>query len=264
MTHTTQEYAKKRLQARQSPYPTIVLEVRSTPPPDFGDHPIPKPPKAVEEEAPDEDEDEEDESQEEYRYNRKEVLAKEVTAQDLQKLESIFGKAAATNHPVTGSDSKKKDQDGKEDAENDFYNSIGKSKGIQEVSTVTPMKLSQQWIQDHDEKFSPDTSTFTESFAPEVDQAYEFVFTNLAMQQEQALMDQIHGSRRQYLVMPKFLSSSATSLEKFTKEVMSIVSTVPDLREKVKVSTFHPEHVKEGRRSPVPIVCLQWTEKGSP
>jgi len=253
-----QEYAKKKMAARQSPYPTIVVEVRAQPPPDWGESPPPKPLAAAVLPVDDEDEDEDDEpsaSGEAYKYNRKEFLNKEVTSSDIQKLEALFGQAAVTEKNVEDGFSKRKH------AENNFYDAIGSV--MEEISAVSPMRMAQEWIRDNDSKFSPVTSAFTESDTREVDHAYEFVFTNMAMQQEQARTDNIHGSRRQYLVVPHFLSSSATSLEKFTKEVKNIVNTLPDLREKVKLSTFHPEHVQQDRRSAMPIICLQWTEDGS-
>ncbi|CAB9516776.1 expressed unknown protein [Seminavis robusta] len=252
-----QEYAEKRLLARQSPYPTVVVEVRATPPPDWG-HAIPPPPPQAADVTDDEDDEEGEGMSEQYKYNRKKLLQKEVTASDIQKLEALFGKAAAKDHPLqTGGDEKKESSEPKGE-EHDFYASIGKT--IEEISPVSHMRMAQQWITENDEKFSPVTSPFTESESAEVDHAYEFVFTNLAMQKHQASVDNIHGSRRQYLVMPHFLSSSATSLEKFTKEVMNIVKTLPDLDGRVKLSTFHPEHVQQERRSPLPIICLQWTE----
>lgn len=259
-----QEYAKKRMLARQSPYPTIVVEVRSQPPPDWGEHAPPQPPasQAQQDNNNNDDGDDEDTSDSAspgYTYNRKELLAKEVTSEDVQNLEALFGKPAATNHPVSG-DAKPAEKAERENNEEEFYDSIGKAFGIEEVSGISPLKMAHSWVYENDDKFSSVTSAFTESDTAEIDQAYEFVFTNIAMQQESVRIDNIHGSRRQYLVMPHFLTSSATSLEKFTKEVTNIVNTLPDLRDKVQISTFHPEHIKDIRRSPLPIICLQWTE----
>lgn len=248
-----QEYAEKRLLARQSPFPTIVVEVRATPPPDWGEH-VTAPPMATEEETTEEEED----IAEEYNYNRKELLKKEVTSADIQALEALFGKAAAKEHPRDG----KKETTERKAKERDFYASIGNN--IEEISSISHMQMAQEWISDNDEKVCPLTSAFTESDAPEIDHGYEFVFTNIAMMQQQAKHDKVSGSRRQYLVMPHFLSSSATSLEKFTTEVMNIVNTLPELRQKVKISTFHPEHVQKTRRAPLSIVCLKWTEDGGP
>jgi hypothetical protein len=261
-----QEYAAKRLLARQSPYPTIVVEVRAQPPPDWGVNPIPRqqPQQPTTQELTEEDEEEGEGMSEQYKYNRKKLLQMEISPQDVSKLEALFGKPAATDHPLHGDGAVNSDVTNNEQPteqkkkENSFYDSIGKT--IEEISAVSHMRMAQEWIKTNDEKFSPITSAFTETDTGEIDHGYEFVFTNLAMQKYHASADNIAGSRRQYLVMPRFLSSSATSLEKFTKEVMNIVNTLPDLRGKVKLSTFHPEHIEQGRRSPLPIICLQWTE----
>lgn len=241
-----QDYAKKRLLARQSPYPTVVLEVRAQPAPDWGARPaLTKPPVAAEVPVDDEEDDSAGD------YNREELLQKDVTSTDIQKLEALFGTPAVTDKNVL--------EDGKKSSSDDgFYDAIGKTIG--EVSSISHMQQAQEWILEHDKKCSTTTSAFTESDTTEIDHGYEFVFTNMAMQKQQASVDKIPGTRRQYLVMPHFLSSSATSLEKFTTEVKNIVSTLPDIREHVNVSIFHPEHVKEERRSPMPILCLHWTE----
>lgn len=244
-----QEYAEKRLLARQSPYPSVVLEVRAQPPTDFGASPAPQQPPVAEIPV--------DEGDEEQGYNRKEFLKKDVTKSDVQKLEALFGMAAVTQKNV-----QEESQTGTKEQENSFYDAIGMSLG--EVSSISHMRRAQDFVKENDTKFSPITSAFTESDTTEIDHGYEFVFTNMAMQKEQASVDNIHGARRQYLVMPRFLSSSATSLEKFSQEVKNIVATLPDLRDRVKLSTFHPEHVQQDRRSPMPIICLQWIEGGLP
>ena len=240
-----QEYAKKRMLARQSPYPTVVLEVRAQPAPNFGaqQHPPTKPTAAAEVPV---DEDGDDAGD----YNRMDLLQKDVTSADIQKLEALFGKAAVTEKNVS--------EEGTSSTDGDFYDAIAKT--IEEVSSISHMQRAQEWILENDKKCSTTTSAFTESDTTEIDHGYEFVFTNMAMQKQQASVDKIPGTRRQYLVMPHFLSSSATSLEKFTTEVKNIVDTLPELRDHVNVSIFHPEHVEEKRRSSMPIICLHWTE----
>jgi hypothetical protein len=102
-----------------------------------------------------------------------------------------------------------------------------------------------------------------------VDAAYEFVFNNIAM--HVSTSQTIGGetgsgavefqfSSRSYLVMPHFLSSSATSFEKFAHEVGNIVDCL-GLRDIVSLSVLHPEHVESERRSPCPILVLQWFNK---
>lgn len=216
-------YKEKRLLARRSPYPTVVVEVRSTPPPDFSPQP------SNENTPPDE----------------------KVTSEDIQKLEALFGKSPTFDHPTKEKSSKQE--------ENDFYNAIGKASGIDEISLVTPMILAQNWIAQHDALFDPKTSTFTASETKHVDEGYEFVFTNLAMQASIfSERNAVHSGMRQYLVMSNFLSSSATSFEKFAREVTNIVKAFPGIAGNVQVSTLHPEHVDKDKRAPVPVFVWTW------
>jgi hypothetical protein len=219
------EYKAKRLLARRSPYPTIVIEVRSTPPPDFS------PSVSAEKTPPDE----------------------QVTIEDIQRLEALFGLSPAFDHPTN-------DKSPKEE-ENDFYNAIGKASGIDEISLVTPMILAQNWVAVHDDKFDPNTSTFTATETKYVDEGYEFVFTNLAMQTSIFVeRNQILKGMRQYLVMNNFLSASATSFEKFATEVTAITQSFPGISGKAKVSTLHPEHIDPTKRAPVPVFVWTWDE----
>jgi hypothetical protein len=214
-----QAYKEKRLLARRSPYPTIVVEVRSTPPPDFTPQPTATQP------PPDE----------------------KVTSDDIQRLEALFGKSATFDHPTKSKSPKEE--------ENDFYNAIGKASGIDEISLVTPMILAQTWIATHVQDMEPSCCTFTATETKHVDEGYEFVFTNLAMHISQ--FDGKPGMR-QYLVMSNFLPSSATSFEKFAKEASNISKCIPGLSGKLKVSTLHPEHVDPTKRSPVPVLMWTW------
>jgi hypothetical protein len=202
-----QEYKKARLLARRSPYPTLVIEVQASPPPDFGASP---PPSA----AGSDDE--------------------RISAADIQKLEALFGKSAHISD---------------ESEEDSFWNAVGSS--LTEVSAVTPLKLAEKFIT---ETGVEGEAAFTETQAAEVDEAYEFVFNNVAMLMESE-------TKRQYLVMPHFLSSAATSFEKFAAEVSKMLAVLPDLKDRVSITTFHPEHIDSSRRSPVPILAMQWKEQ---
>jgi hypothetical protein len=216
-------YKEKRLLARRSPYPTIVIEVRSTPPPDFG--------------APNTQPHQEEEK---------------ITSEDIQRLEALFGKSAAMDHPAKTNSL----QD-----ENDFYDAIGKASGIDEISLVTPMILAQNWVATHDDRFDPNTSTFTATETKHVDEGYEFVFTNLAMQTSIfAERNRVERNMRQYLVMNNFLSASATSFEKFATEVSNIVQSFPGISGQAKVTTLHPEHVDPTKRAPVPVFVWTWND----
>lgn len=213
-----QEFKKKRIQARRSPYPTIVVEVRASPPPDFGASRAAAAPSSTE-------------------------PKEEVTSDDIQRLEALFGQSAHMNHPTKHLSQKEEEED--------FYARIGNS--IQELSAVSPMQMAQDYIARHDPHIPPEAS-FTTSDAQEVDEAYEFVFTNFAMMAEAAS----RTPPRYYVVLPHFCDASATSLEKFTSKVQEICSTLSELRGKVEIETFHPEHIMPTRRAPVPVLSFQW------
>jgi len=262
-----QDRNKKINAARQSPYPTIVIEVKSIPLRKKFEEEFVKflskidyPPSKVEE----------DEG---------------ISVSDVQKLEALFGKPAHIKPEAT-------ENDDENDNEDRFWDSIGKLGNIEEISarktkTATPMSMSQNWIQQQNGHDSEKTlSSFTSFFAKHADEAFEFFFINLAMhlgnvelevgkekmiaaqrlvedpQQEQQRKRFYHH----YLVMPSFLSNSATSLEKFTSEVQNIIDVLPlDLSSyrrgsaaaKIDVSNFHPEHIDPTKRSPVPMIMLQ-------
>ena len=218
-----QEYKKRRLQARQSPYPSVVVEVRAMLPPDFSG---PPPSGPV---TPDPIEDIDD---------------REIDSEFLQSLEALFSKSTLQ-------------KDG------GFYDSI--SSHMDTVSAVTPMTLAQNWIAANDPQFDIAACAFTTSDTPHVDEAYEFVFTNLAMQTSQFLTPveksmEIGAQKRQYLVLPNFVTCSATSLEKFAVEVENIISTIPSIHGKVQVTCFHPEHIRDEKRCPIPVFVLQWLD----
>ena len=213
------EYMERRQLARRSPYPTIVIEVRATPPPDFTRSP---PSSAA--------------------LLQQQEESNVVTAKDIQKLEALFGKSAHMAHP-----SNEVSPEQEEDA---FYRAIGESMEQQFVTVKNPFVLSQEWIARHDPTVR-ETAAFTESDTGDVDAAYEFVALNLAMMAEPGA-----ASAEHYLVMPRFLSAAATSFEKFAQEFETIVAHLPDAS--VHLSTFHPEHIDRERRSPFPILKMEW------
>lgn len=232
-----QEYKERRLQARRSPYPSVVVEVRSMAPPEF----TPPPPKAPMQPRAVEDDD--DVAGDGTGGGRDDV---KIDSEFVQQLEALFSKSSV-----------QKEGDG-------FYDSIGSH--IETFSSVTPMMVAQGWIDRNDPLFDVTSCAFTVTDATHVDEAYEFVFTNLAMQTSNFLSktstagERSGAQRRQYLVMPHFLSNSATSLEKFCAQVLNIVRTLPPVRNKLDVSFLHPEHVDEDKRCPVPVVVLQWKD----
>ena len=210
-------YERQRLLARRSPYPTVCVEVRATPPPDFSQ--AAPPPSMV-------------------RANTDEVVHQDkVTLDDVQRLEALFGKAAVIKKESSDDDS--------------FWDALGKAKGIQEVTLISPFRQAQIWVSEHHEAFRAGTSTFTTTDCKYVDEAYEFVFNNIAMQQRRSDVTQ-------YLVYTDFVSSSATSFEKFARECNDLASIMPSLRGKLEVSTLHPEHIDASKRSPVPVLVMRW------
>eukprot|EP00980_Cylindrotheca_fusiformis_P026986 scaffold18304_cov72-Cylindrotheca_fusiformis.AAC.1 len=151
-----------------------------------------------------------------------------------------------------------------------FYDSIGSH--LKEISTLTPMDMAQNWIAQHDAETLQEqpAAAFTISDTPQVDEAYEFLFTNLAMQSTQFLQssasnnnnndDAAAAPKRQYMVLNNFCTRSATSLEKFVTEATNIISTLPSLKGKVDLEWFHPEHIQPNKRCPVPVIALQWKD----
>jgi len=228
-----QDYKEKRLLARRSPFPSIVVEVRAMPPPVF----TPPPPPQQEVIEPRAEESLEEEAEE--------ATMVDPDSDFVQALELLFSKSSlAEEKPKDGS----------------FYDSIGSH--LEEIATVTPLSMAQTWVSKNDDQFDISRCAFTTSNTPHVDEAYEFLFTNLAMQSTQFSSGQGAGEaqKRQYLVLPSFCTSSATSMEKFAREADNIIRTMPTLKDKVEIDCFHPESVQEDKRSPVPVFVLQWKE----
>lgn len=243
-------YKKNRDAARRAPYPSVIIEVRSTPPPDFG----------ARTEA-----DEAVARIEAAARDAMEVRGREATGADVRRLEALFGRSAATR-----------------DADDPFYDALGEVRparllarsraldgsisdlvlpsraqafGDKQLAPRAPLGLAQDWVLRHDPAFNAETSAFTESTTRHVDTAHEYVFHNLAMLAGDAAVGR---GRKIYVVLPHFAPTSATSLDRFAGQVSNVVRAMPGLAERVVLSTFHPEHVTEGTRAPVPIVVLTW------
>ncbi len=41
-------------------------------------------------------------------------------------------------------------------------------------------------------------------------------------------------------------------------DVKNIIEKIDGLNERVSLSMMHPEHVRDERRSPVPVIAIQW------
>lgn len=156
--------------------------------------------------------------------------------------------------------------------------------GIEEVSTEDPIAAAQEWVTQNDSSYDYEKSIFTTTDTKHVDAAYETIFTILASQKQSLLSssssslkkdtiqqngnDRVAVGSRSYIMMPNFLSSSATSLEKFSSEIDAILRTVAvegsnnEQQQLVSsVSIFHPEHVAKEKRCPVPMLVTQWYAK---
>eukprot|EP00534_Pseudo-nitzschia_fraudulenta_P019324 CAMPEP_0201277738 /NCGR_PEP_ID=MMETSP0853-20130426/59725_1 /ASSEMBLY_ACC=CAM_ASM_000640 /TAXON_ID=183588 /ORGANISM="Pseudo-nitzschia fraudulenta, Strain WWA7" /LENGTH=541 /DNA_ID=CAMNT_0047585939 /DNA_START=1723 /DNA_END=3348 /DNA_ORIENTATION=+ len=244
-------YKKQRLLARRSPYPSVVIEVRSMAPPEYTPPPPTGPvsPRSIDDiDVRGSGTDDDDETPGDASADTR------IDADFVNQLEALFSKSSL---------------DSKSSSDGEFYESIGSH--IETFSSVTPLMVAQNWIDKNDPLFDVTQCSFTVSDATHVDEAYEFVFTNLGMQTSQFLQRASDGGeaeaasetareaqKRQYMVLPHFLSSSATSLEKFTAQSGAMIRTLPSIGDKVDLECFHPEHVDETKRCPAPVVILQW------
>jgi len=240
-------YKKQRVLARRSPYPSVVIEVRSMAPPEYTPA---RPTGPVSQKSIDEIDISEGES-----GSTGEAENVKIDADFVNQLEALFSKSSLESRSSSSSDG-------------EFYESIGSH--IETFSSVTPLMVAQNWIDQHDPLFDVTKCSFTVSDTTHVDEAYEFLFTNLGMQTSQFLgsgsaTNNQNGQnttkdaqKRQYMVLPHFLSNSATSLEKFTKQAEQIIRVIPSISSKVELTFFHPEDVNENKRCPIPVIMLQW------
>ena len=130
---------------------------------------------------------------------------------------------------------------------------------------VRPMDTTMKWITENDCQYSKNLSTFASSDVQHADSAFEFVFLNLSLRRyaptDLEKEAELKVGPRMYLVLPIFVSNSATSFEKFTNDVREIIETVDGLNDRIIVSAMHPEHVDESKRSPQPVMVLQWFDE---
>mmetsp|Transcript_13288 Transcript_13288/g.28834 ORF Transcript_13288/g.28834 Transcript_13288/m.28834 type:complete len:354 (+) Transcript_13288:1252-2313(+) len=236
-----EEYKKRRDEARRSPYPSVIVEVMSTPPPDFGsgarrvsaDEAMEAAVAAAKENV---------HIMEGSSTSKKVDADADVTSEDVKRLEALFGMSAA---------------DKSSSVDDTFYDALGEAFGNEQIIPETPLSMAQTWVLNNDPFFNELTSTFTNSNTRHVDAAYEYIFHNLAMLQND---DSTKRGQKSYVVLPNFLPTSATSFDRFAGQVSNIIRVMPSMAEKVMVSTFHPEHVVKSTRAPVPIVVIPWKE----
>lgn len=144
--------------------------------------------------------------------------------------------------------------------------------GIEEVSCDNLVELTEDWIIEMDSSNLQDAH-ISNSNVDHPDAAFEFVFTKLAMFNHMDLVDNsmprpeltphertyVSGPRS-FLILPKFLSSSATSFEAFARGVDGIISCIDGLADRLQVYHFHPEHIDIDKRAPAPTLVFQWYE----
>jgi len=224
---------------RQSPYPTLLLEVKALPPNDINENS----PTTIHKKS---------ETSDSKRPIDPDASGKgSVSKEDLKKLERLFGQSAATNRLNI--------------LEEEIKESNGKVKSIEEVTIASPSTAAQNWLTENDPSYHQEISAFAVTDAKHVDAAYEVIFTNLAIERYSRLSAKKKDATTlssdkgpSYIIMPHFLSSSATSFENFATKVTTIINTVHGLKEQVSVHIFHPEHVDTEKRCPVPVFVIQW------
>lgn len=116
------------------------------------------------------------------------------------------------------------------------------------------MSRAQNWVLENDSSFNQETSTFTSCDTRHVDKAYEYVFNSIAM----SLADSPTQGQKSYIVLPEFLPNSSFSFIRFAGLVSKILESVPSVKDKLSISTFHPEHIDATETSPVPIFVVTW------
>lgn len=162
---------------------------------------------------------------------------------DIQRqLEALFGQSAHLKEETTDS----------------FWDALGNS--LPEVTTQTPLQRAQHWMAT---TLQLDEATVTTSDATAMDEAYAFLFTNIAMFLQQpplATDSAIEQNRSPYfLVLPQLFPSSATSLERWAEQVGRILaafSSVPA----IQLTCYHPEHVRPELRAPTTMIGLGYPD----
>lgn len=232
------EVNKKRLLARQSPYPTLALELKALPPTE--NYPASSSPI----------EGSSRESDPSYMEG--------PSREDLERLEALFRISSTTKNVCTE----------EENNEESFFDLLGNVGGIDEVCVDNSLNSAKDWLIQNDPIRYPDASSFISTDAEHVDAAYEVIFTTIALDEKrnlsnddtfQSYMDP-NGHIRSYILMPNFLPLSATSFENFSYEVSNILQKLC-LNKPFSVYIFHPEHVLLEKRCPVPTLVFQWNYK---
>ena len=253
-----QEYQKQRLLARQSPYPTIVMEVRVSPTPTQFLRSSPLAPPTL------------DRPYDNHTPPTPETSS--IAKTDIQKLEALFGQSAyikeenividestlPTSSSTSGINTRADD--------NYLWDHVLGTTIPEFVVPKSSKQLAQEWISLYNEhRSNTPRVSFTSTNTTQVDEAYEYVFTNIAMLLDDATTnddidnDDDDGSIY-YLVFSHFLPHAATSFDKFTRDV-ELLSTIllssHGSTASLTLATYHPEHIQATHRSPVPILAVE-------
>ena len=284
------EYQQQRLLARQSPYPTIVMEVRVTPmipPLEFVSPPTPSMSR---------NHHHQDTTTTNQNPTSSSSSTTAISWSDIQKLEALFGQSAylkENNHHIetvvsssaASSSSEWTDHPSAEDSmdverteEDENYlwdHVVGNT--LHEIVVPPPVPFIRtpiQQIQEWSGRPTPTTtpppqiSSVTTTNTTHADEAYEYVFTNIAMLLEND-DDDPSSTARYYLVFSHFLLHAATSFEQFTTEVQQLYTILQQVdatyhhqtsSSKLTMTTYHPEHIQSTHRSPFPLLVLERTE----
>mmetsp|Transcript_37904 Transcript_37904/g.88201 ORF Transcript_37904/g.88201 Transcript_37904/m.88201 type:complete len:262 (-) Transcript_37904:419-1204(-) len=201
-------YKERRLRARRSPHPTVLIEVRSNP------LTITKSKEKKSSQG--------GENEPGWRVNK-------IQMSNLDKLEMAFGLPASR---ASGSEMNKGNAS-EESIEPKAKSDFG---ALARQALMTPFEKTREWIAVQDPLFRGDISYFEETDTLHVDAAFEFVLGATARgfatvgkykNREEERPDKDSTDLVYYLVLPNFLSSSATSLEKFTGWVRKVLHVMP-------------------------------------
>lgn len=214
-----QEYKKRRDEARRSPYPSVIVEVQSTPPPDFNAAPK----SEMQIVGVDRDE--------------------SVTSEDVRRLEALFSMSAAT---------KKSDDDFYDALGEAFGNKQIAAK------TPLSMAQNWILVNDPTFNEQTSTFTTSDTRQVDAAYEYVFNTLAMISTENKVSTETPRKGQKSYIVLPNFLPTSATSFNRFAGQVSNILLAMPTMKEKTVISTFHPEHVDAATRSPVPIIVVTW------
>ncbi len=227
-------YKQKKMKARRSPHPTIVLEVRSS-------RPSQGVQGTMEGASPEQISQAKADRADRLQQNKPSPEAAENPS--LAALESAFMRAAVP-------------QNEKPDCEVPSSTKTTDLADLARRSVMTPLQKAKNW---HREKcdgqdLRANPSSFREFDGKKVDEAYQFVFSMLASEMAQFTDAKSASDQRTLVVsMPKFLPASATSFTKFRHDVVKLFESS---KIDATAMAYHPEEVDEANRAPMSILVI--------